>query len=576
MLRLSRELIIKNGYVYDPINGIKGEKLDIFIKNGKIVEESAVSNQNAKVIDATGKIVMAGGIDVHSHIAAPKVNSGRKLRPEDRRAYYELSTLITRAGAGYNAPSTYLTGYQYARMGYTFVCEPAVPPLLARHAHEELNCTPNIDTALYILFGNNWIVMSYLKEKELEKCAAYVAWMLRATKGYTVKMVNPGGVEAWHWGKNVENIDDPVPYFDITPEEIIKGLIKVNEMLRLPNSAHLHTNMLGRPGNYKIALASLKLANGEKPMSISERKQVLNIAHAQFSSYGGNSWEDFESKAEEIADFVNSHDNITFDIGQITFGDSTTMTADGPLEWYLHRLNKLKWINYDVELETGAGIVPFIYREKILPNAVQWAIGLELALLIKNPMKVFLTTDNPNGGPFIKYPLIIGWLMSKKARELTIEKAHRKLSERCSLPIIDREYTIYDIACMTRAGPALAVGIAKHKGHLGVGADADVAIYDLSPEESNPAKIIKAFSRTWCTIKGGEIIVNNGKIVDIVKGRRYWVNAKVDEELEEYVLRDLRRNWSRYYTVTLDNYPVQDAYLPGSSVEIKINASHIA
>ena len=33
------ELLIKNGFVYDPINGINGEKMDIAIKNGKIVEK---------------------------------------------------------------------------------------------------------------------------------------------------------------------------------------------------------------------------------------------------------------------------------------------------------------------------------------------------------------------------------------------------------------------------------------------------------------------------------------------------------------------------------------------------------
>ena len=32
------ELLIRNGVVYDPINGVKGEKKDICIRDGKIVE----------------------------------------------------------------------------------------------------------------------------------------------------------------------------------------------------------------------------------------------------------------------------------------------------------------------------------------------------------------------------------------------------------------------------------------------------------------------------------------------------------------------------------------------------------
>ena len=38
------ELLIKNGFVFDPINGINGEKMDIAIKNGKIVHK--VSSQS--------------------------------------------------------------------------------------------------------------------------------------------------------------------------------------------------------------------------------------------------------------------------------------------------------------------------------------------------------------------------------------------------------------------------------------------------------------------------------------------------------------------------------------------------
>ena len=34
------ELFIKNGFVFDPINKINGEKMDIAIKDGKIVEKS--------------------------------------------------------------------------------------------------------------------------------------------------------------------------------------------------------------------------------------------------------------------------------------------------------------------------------------------------------------------------------------------------------------------------------------------------------------------------------------------------------------------------------------------------------
>ena len=93
------------------------------------------------------------------------------------------------------------------------------------------------------------------------------------------------------------------------------------------------------------------------------------------------------------------------------------MTADGPMEFDLHELNGLKWANKDIELETGSGIVPFIYSGKAPVPSFQWGVGLELFLRIKDPWQVCLTTDHPNAGPFIRYPRIISWLMSNERRQ---------------------------------------------------------------------------------------------------------------------------------------------------------------
>ena len=94
---------------------------------------------------------------------------------------------------------------------------------------------------------------------------AYISWLLKTTKGYAIKIVNPGGSEAWGWGENCNTIHDPVPYFDITPAEIMKGLLIANEKMGLPHSIHVHTNNLGNPGNYETTLETFRLAEGVKP-----------------------------------------------------------------------------------------------------------------------------------------------------------------------------------------------------------------------------------------------------------------------------------------------------------------------
>jgi len=530
--------------------------MDIAVRGGKIVEK--VKESRAKKIDASGMIVMPGGVDIHSHIAGSEVNTGRLLRPEDHFKDFERKTLKTRSGVGYSVPSTFTTGYRYAKMGYTTVMNPSMPPLEAKHTHEELNDTPMVDKATYPLLGDWWFVLEYLKNGEIEECARYVAWMITSTKGYAIKIVNPGGLEAWGSGRNLSSIDDQVPNFGITPREILRGLCRVNKLLNMPHTIHVHTNNLGKPGNYLTTLDTMKCVEN----LASENKPVIHITHCQFSAFKGSDWRTLKSGVEEIAKYVNNHSHVTLDMGQVIFTDTTTMTADGPFQYTLHRLSGNKWVNHDVETETSAGIVPFRYRRKNLVHAIQWSIGLELALQIQNPWKIFMTTDHPNAGPFTSYPRIIAWLMSRKAREVTMKKINQRARSRSLLPSIDRELGFYEIAIMTRAGQTRALGL-RNKGHLGVGADADIAIYNINPETTNPSKKYKtlrrAFENAAYTIKGGKIVAGNGQIYKDVKGATMWLDVQVSNPVE--ITEEMKRRFREYWTVECENYPVTENYL---------------
>ena len=85
-------LKIAGGTVYDPANGIDGAVCDLWISGGKIVAvPSDPAVRPARTLDARGLVVMPGGIDMHCHIAGPKVNLARRMRPEDRRAAEPLA-----------------------------------------------------------------------------------------------------------------------------------------------------------------------------------------------------------------------------------------------------------------------------------------------------------------------------------------------------------------------------------------------------------------------------------------------------------------------------------------------------
>jgi formylmethanofuran dehydrogenase subunit A len=553
-------LLLTNGFVYDPVNGVNGEVMDVAADGGKIVERPR--RKGLHVLNVAGMIVMPGGVDIHSHIAGSEVNAGRLLRPEDHFKDVEVKGPVTRSGVGHSIPSTFTTGYRYTKMGYTTVMVPSMPPLEARHTHEEMDDTPMIDKAAYPLLGDWWFVLEYLRDHRIEECAAHVAWMMWATKGYAIKLVNPGGLEAWGFGQNVRSLDDPVPHFDVTPREIIRGLCKVNKILQLPHTIHVHTNNLGVPGNYRTALQTMDcvkdLADGKKP--------VIHITHCQFSAFKGSDWSNMHSGAEAIARYVNRHSHVTIDLGQVVFTDTTTMTADGPFQYGLYQLSGNKWMNHDVETETSSGVVPFRYRRRSYVHATQWTIGLELALLIRSPWKVFLTTDHPNAAPFTTYPQIIAWLMSQPARERLLMKIHRKARARCVLAALEREYDFAEIAVATRAGTAQALGLTW-KGHLGVGADADIAVYAVNPKQINPSKeyalIQKAFARTAYTIKGGEVVARKGAVVKPVLGRTYWADVQTREPTEASA--DFKSRFKAYWTVQFENYPIPERYLHAST-----------
>ncbi len=553
------EILIRNGIVFDPLNNIKGEVMDIAIKNGKIVDPKEIDESKAVVVDAKNKVVMAGGIDIHSHIAGPKVNVGRMIRPEDHYLTNKPHKLpYTRAETGLTVPNAYRIGYGYARLGYTFVVEPATPPIKTRHTHHELNSIPIIDKAAYVLVDSNWIVLDLIKEGKKDLLVAYLAWLLYATKTYSLKLVDPGSDVAWVLRGRGIDIDEEIPFYGITPKEIITAVAEAAQVINIPHKVHIHCNRLGYPGNYVTTLKTMTLSESVKRLAPGP---AMHITHVQFTGYKGDSWATLESGGEEIAKELNRNPNATLDLGQVILGrPATTMTADAPFEFVLYHLTRWKWASSDTEIDSASGIVPYRYRKKSYVNTIQWVIGLEIALLANDLWRVFITTDHPNAGTFFDYPKIFAWLVSKKAREDTMKEVNQRALRKSVLPSIDREYSLYDIAIVTRASPAKLLGVESFKGHLGIGADADVAIYDINPNEVDISKnydvFIKAFSRAWMVIKSGEIVVKEGEVVKTVYGKTFYVKPEIPEDVEKNLMSYLEPAFKQYYTVALDNFVI--------------------
>jgi formylmethanofuran dehydrogenase subunit A len=530
---------IGGGRVHDPANDVDGEVRDVCIADGKVVADVG---PDARRIDARGMVVMPGGVDIHAHIAGPKVNAARKLSPDDRRDDPVDRTELLRSGTGGLVPSTFATGYRYSLLGYTTVVEAAAPPLAARHVLSELRDTPMIDKAFLILMGNNQVLFELIRESGPHHLSDSVAWWLHATGGYGVKLVNPGGVELWKQRNGtVTSLDEEVAAFGVTPRQVVEAIGGAVHELGLPHPVHIHANNLGVPGNAEVTLDTMRTLAGRR----------AHFAHVQFHCYGGKPGGQPRSRAPELLEYLASHPEITVDVGQVMFGPALTMTADAHVSALLRDLTRGKWINHDTEVETGCGIVPYTYRAGNYVHALQWGIGLELFLLGMDPWQVMLSTDHPNGGSFLSYPKLIRLLMDRGFREDQIGRANQRAIRRTALTDgLDREYTLNEIAIITRAAPARRLGM-RDKGHLGIGADADVTIYhDRADRE-------EMFATPRYVIKGGEVAVEDGELRRADDGLLLSSRAAFDPE----VSRVLEPLFAERYTVAFEHYPVRDPAL---------------
>jgi formylmethanofuran dehydrogenase subunit A len=530
---------LTGGRIVDPANGPDGTLADIFIRDGRIVADPGAGAAIDRSYDLGGRIVMPGGIDIHSHICGGKMNLARTLMLGDHRDHAARCSSLARAGSGHCTPSTWLTGQRYAEMGYSAAFEPAMIAANARLAHAELADTPMIDKGCYVVLGNEDAFLRLLAEgAPREAVADYVGWMVTASQALAVKAVNPGGISAFKFNGRRLGFEAPSPHYGLTPRKIVTALAQAVRDLGLAHPLHLHCNDLGVPGNLDTTLQTMAAMDG----------LPLHLAHVQFHAYGTEGDRKFSSGAAAIAEYVNAHPHISIDVGQIMFGQTVTASADTMMQ---HRnaamAHPRKWISMDIECQAGCGLVPFRYRDKSFVNALQWAIGLELLLLVEDPWRVFLTTDHPNGAPFTTYPHLIRLLMDRDFRDDRLRAINRHAARASLLGGLKREYTLNEIAILTRAGPARILGLAD-RGHLGPGAAADIAVYSDNRDRE------AMFARPDYVFKDGRLVVRDGALVESAWGATHAARPAFDRAVE----RRMGEFFARYQTQRSGSFAVAD------------------
>jgi formylmethanofuran dehydrogenase subunit A len=336
-------------------------------------------------------------------------------------------------------------------------------------------------------------------------------------------------------------LDDEVPFYGLTSRKIFQSLQKATQAVGIHHPLHLHMNNLGIAGNIQTALDTIDASQG----------LPLHLAHVQFYAYGKEGPNAFSSAAAAFAEKINANPNVTVDVGQVMFSQTVTISSD-----VLKQFNSMpggspkKGAIFDGDAN-GGGIVPYAYKISNYYNAIQWAAGLELFLLIKNPEQVFFTTDHPNGGPFTAYPELFALLMSAELRAEVMARLPAEVLEHTTLPSLKREYNYYEIAQMSRSGAAKLFGFTD-RGTLAPGAIADVAVYRKNRD------VAGMFRRAAYVFKDGDLVVKDGEVSHYRRGKTLHISPRFDKNINTR----LDSYYEELYGLPRGIFDVPDAALP--------------
>ncbi len=538
-------LLVKNGFVFDPFNNIEGEKKDILIEDGKVVDKFA-SSSDIREIDAKGKTVVPAAVEIHAHVASQQLNWARLLgsNNQDFQDQWNGLTLNTIAK-------------DYVSNGYTFILEANVFPSLTKQTIFDLKRLPVLDKAFLLNTSNLWTLELEFQKEMVEEGAALLSDLLEKVKGFGLKAYNPFEAEYWNWKVVRKNLTDKGRLFNFAPMDVYEKLPRFVEHLGLPHSIHAHIE--GCESQYskenlfatlnKVKLLGLK-PNPKNDFEI-KRSQIFHLAHASSYNIDGNN--------SELIKFYSENHDFDMDLGFVGFNTiNPLITSDRHLINKLNNsTNPYKIIRYSVETEGDSFATLRNFSKKKKEDCVMWANAIDLALNI-SPWQLQFSVNYPNYADITNLPEIASWLISNEARKHFMKDIDASFLNDNTLISNDEVLPFNDFIILTRSSPAKSLGIGSIKGNLSLGADGDLNILNLNLNETDISrdyeKFKSALSNIEYVIKAGQIIKNHEKINLGGSGKILWASGKPEKEDTTSILAKKEDFYRKYYSNFYDSY----------------------
>lgn len=540
---MSEKIILKNAKTFDPKSKINGDKKDILIQNGIIVDK--LNNQNdAKIIDATGLIAFPGAIDLHSYWYSPIMD------------YVRAKSILEEDFA--TIPTLDQVQMQYLEHGFLTICESDVPMTQSKITIQNMSQNPLIDHLLILELGSNWALFSDLQQEDkLDNITIGISTLLQKIKGYGISISAPYHQQFWKLSKTPES-PDRTPILGINPNLAFKQMINASLQTQLHSTAFIQPYDIENEKTEQETSKLLKnLCESIPKDSNNNVKQPIHLSLANHY---------FTADSHNIIQLYCENDKFEMDVSPLVFGlNRPVLTNLRNLAIETSSKSNIPMTTIDLEFDTE---IYLSTRQLKTPNPTYfsiWSKFLEILLQLKklNRLdKISLSSNSPLNISLTDFPTVFNWLMNPSSRNEVIKMLASSVLGSSPLKDMFECLNLLDIATITAYNPAQSLGIDHRKGHLGIGADADICLFNLNDEiaTQNNAdaskEIIKGFSSANTIIKKGKIIKEKGiyssQLENLSVGKIFWTQGnltRLDKQLIQRVINIKESFFNKHYSM---------------------------